>query len=76
MHGTSKKVYSENDSFQENRTRKGIESGDRVMSSLYPHLINGKLTDSFLRRKLDRKNDTVERSFSDNVNYIKGIKVH
>ncbi|XP_072746309.1 neprilysin-4 isoform X3 [Anoplolepis gracilipes] len=59
----------------ENRTRDDIESDDRVMSSLHAHLINGKLTDSFLRRKLDRKNDTAERSLSDNVKYIEGIKV-
>ncbi|CAL1685239.1 unnamed protein product [Lasius platythorax] len=59
----------------ENRTRDGIESDDRVMSSLRAHVINGKLTDSFLRGKLDRKNGTAERSLSDNVNYIEGIKV-
>ncbi|XP_070167226.1 neprilysin-4-like isoform X2 [Polyergus mexicanus] len=59
---------------KENRMRDGIESGDRAMS-LHAYSINGKLTDSFLRRKLDRKNDMAERSSSDNVDYIEGIKV-
>ncbi|XP_029169293.1 neprilysin-4-like isoform X2 [Nylanderia fulva] len=60
----------------ENHTRAdGIESDVQVMSSLRAHLFNGKLTDSFLRGKLDRNNDTAEQSLSGNMNYIEERKV-